>query len=276
MSQLKSGRKVARDPAFIEHAEYQAKLAGTGNRIAAQYLLCLTVLTVVMVLLLLGSDRLWIQLLFAAVVFLIPWHHSAAILFFLVQASLFIHEGRIGLAKIDYNPWIVSLLTLVFVACADRFRTAWRAIGDGSIRGLRVAAFSLGESQPNSGQHAFAEDASAGSMLKRILKIIGAALVAVCIAAGLLILLPERADAKSEIRLAPQELRAISVAVFVLLLGVFASHVVSAVFWRWLSPLQARVYLNSTVNQWLRPEGRAISLRELNRRRRTNKTTQRK
>ena len=281
MNPSRKDRALSQDPTFIEHAQYHAKLAATGNRLAAQYLMLVGALTIVLVLLLLGGDRFWIQLLFAGLVFLLPWHHSAAILFFLVQASLFIHEGRVGLAKLDYNPFIVSVLTLLFVAFADRFRTSWRTLGDGTLRGLRNSMLSLGESPRRdaqllpSSETPPSNEASSTAMLGRVLRTIGVALLAVFIAASVMVMFPQRPQAESEIKLAPQELRAISLAVFVLLVGIIASHLVSAVFWRWLSPLQARVYLRSLANQWLRPEGRAIAVREIKRQKRINKSSKR-
>lgn len=268
MKVLKRDRKLESQADFVEHAAHRSRLARIGNALAAQYLAALTALTILVVLLLLGTDHLLIQFLFVAVVLLIPWHHSAAIVFFLIQASLFIHEGAIGLAKINYNPIVVSIIALIFVACADRFRTVWRMFGDGSTSGLWNAFLSLSGQSSATPVRSEDEEISAGKMIGRFLRLAAASTVAVVIALLVLSAIAENPDAKSEIRLAAHELRAISLAVFVLLVGVVSYHLTSAIFWRSLSRHQARVYLRSMVNVWLRPEARAIVARRIARKKR--------
>lgn len=243
-----------------------------GNRLAAQYLVCLFALSLLLVVLLLFGELFAIQVLFVFVVTLIPWHHSAAILFFMVQTTLFLHEGRIGIAKIDYNPIVVSVLTLLFIALGDRFRTSWRSLGDGTVSGLWNAVVSPQSTwQPEStSQAAKLEDRTVNSykyttvqVLWRIIRLVVVSVGIVFAASIVLLLVGERPQAGSEIRMRPQELRAIMLGLLVLLVGVFATHVLSVIFWRTLSSAQSRIYLKSEFAAWISPETRAITMRRL-------------
>ena len=252
--------------------------AGADNRLAVQYFVSLLAFTVLMVVLLLYGDWFSIQCLFVLLVVLIPWHHSAAILFFMVQATLLLHEAPIGWRKIEYNPFIVSLFALVFIALADRFRTSWKTIGDGTVRGLYTALLKFGESramgetQANVDEYSSTDPtASAGAFLLRIARMVGLVIITVFIAFALLVSVGKQPTAYAEWVLRPQELQAITLGLIVILTGVFFSHLVSLFFWRTLTPTQARVYLKSALADWLAPDAHGILRRKLKLRRRHQK-----
>lgn len=263
-----SSKPVSDDSASTRPAEFERVTAHqltrlAGNRIAAQYFFSLLGFAILMVAVLLLGDYFTIQVLFVFVVILIPWHHSAAILFFMVQATLFIHEGQIGLAKINYNPIVVSILSLIFIAIADRFRTSWRSLGDGTMKGLWQAM-----KTPESTWRSIGTDSRSGEdtplyLLWRLLRLAVVATVVVFTASLVMVLISEQPQANTDIRLRPQELRAIMLGLLVLLVGIIATHVLSVIFWRTLSPSQARIYLKSELAEWLTPETRAVVVRRL-------------
>lgn len=266
MSRRKKSSIFDNSPAAVEYRLHASRMAQPGNRLAAQYLLSLLAFAVLTGLILLGIENLGFQLLFAAVVLFIPWHHSAAILFFLVQASLFIHEGPNGIANTAYNPLIISVVGLVFITCADRFRTSWTVLGDSSVKGLWTSILSIGERATENKTAAAMEtdlsDYTPTAMIPRLLRMITFAIIAVLVSGLILTVFPESQSSRKDIRLQPHELRAITIGIFVLLVGIIGSHILSLIFWRSLTPGQARIYLRSAISNWLAPDSRGIVKRQ--------------
>jgi hypothetical protein len=245
-----------------------SRLTPADNRLAVGYFIALISVAVLVTLLLLPGDGILLGVLFMVVAVLILWHHSAAILLFMIQATLLIHEGPVSFREVTYNPVLLAIASLILIAIGDRFRTAWQVVGDGTIGGL-ISTSQATVPADDDAEKANLSKPSIG-MVPRLLWLAAAVILTVATAASILTLVPEQEKSVRWLRLRPQELRAMTLGLGVLMVGVFTWHIVSAVGWRCLSPSQARVYLRSGITEWVTPDLRGAVRRRVKMRNRAS------